>query len=65
MPLSAEAQREEKMIAKQAAVDEKVRDQSLISHRGTFSSLCIIESQARDERREPCGEGRGKPRKGL
>jgi hypothetical protein len=29
MPLSAEAQREEKMIAKQAAVDEKVQDQSL------------------------------------
>ena len=25
MPLSAEAQREEKVIAKQAAVDEKVR----------------------------------------
>jgi len=30
MPLSSEAQREEKVVAKQAAVDEKVRDQSLV-----------------------------------
>ena len=30
MPLSAEAQREEKIIAKQAATDEKVRDPRLV-----------------------------------
>ena len=33
MPLSAEAQREEKVIAKQAAADDKVRDQRLVRPR--------------------------------
>jgi hypothetical protein len=39
MPLSVEAQREEKIIAKQAAVDEKVRQQRLVRRRSAYSTL--------------------------
>lgn len=38
MPLSTEAQREEKLIAKQAAADEKVRDQRLVRRRSAYSA---------------------------
>jgi hypothetical protein len=62
MPLSAEAQREEKMIAKQAATDEKVRDQRLV--RSPLSLFYTIESQTCDQRRRPRGEGRSEPCKG-
>ena len=39
MPLSAEAQGEEKQIAKQAAIDDKVREPSLVLALNLF---CII-----------------------
>jgi len=64
MPLSVEAQHEEKIIAKQAATDEKVLDQRPV-RRDALSLFCTTEPQACDERRRPCGEGRSETCKGL